>query len=200
MQGNVVLLYPQGLILLLITNSVQISNSQGQTQHYRCSERMVFGHVKRSGEVPHPVHSQMAQRTRHLPRDLLPVQISGLCWAANPTSRKYVPPCLISMGWGSLTAHSLAIFRNARWALCMRRGPWACKWNFTFPSWISGEKNSFIYIYTYSDPKVDRIFLEGAEFMLELCWMLAKEKKVVGILVVPPGTSKAGSWNMVLEG
>ena len=45
------------------------------------------------------------------------------------------------------------------------------------------------------------MFLEGAEFMLELCWMLAKEKKtVVGILVVPPGRSKTGSWNMVLEG
>ena len=41
----------------------------------------------------------------------------------------------------------------------------------------------FICIYIYSDPKVDRIFfLEGAEFMLEFCWMLAKEKKqVVGI-------------------
>ena len=34
----------------------------------------------------------------------------------------------------------------------------------------------YIYICVYSDPKVDRIFLEGAEFMLELCWMLAKEK------------------------
>ena len=79
-----VLLYPQGLILLLITNSVQISNSQGQTQHYRCSERMVFGHVNRSGEVPHPVHSQMAPRTRHLPRDLLPVQISGFVLSSKP--------------------------------------------------------------------------------------------------------------------
>ena len=30
--------------------------------------------------------------------------------------------------------------------------------------------------------------------------MLATEKTVVGILVVPPGRSKTGSWNMVLEG
>ena len=28
-------------------------------------------------------------------------------------------------------------------------------------------------LYIYSDPKGDRIFLEGAGFMLELCWMLA---------------------------
>ena len=43
--------------------------------------------------------------------------------------------------------------------------------------------------------------MEGAEFMLELCWMLAKEKEaVVGILRRPPGRSKPGSWNMVLEG
>ena len=60
----------------------------------------------------------------------------------------------------------------------------------------------YLYIYINSEPKVDRIiFLEGAEFMLELCWVLAKEKRpVVGILVVPPGRSKTGSSNMVFGG
>ena len=57
-----------------------------------------------------------------------------------------------------------------------------------------------ISVYIHSDPKVDRSFWR----VRNLCWNYVgcwpKKKTVVGILVVPPGRSKTGSWNMVLEG
>ena len=55
-----------------------------------------------------------------------------------------------------------------------------------------------IYIYNiYSDPKADRLFLEGEDLRWNYvgCWPL--KKVVVGIFRPPPGRSKSGSWNMV---
>ena len=56
-------------------------------------------------------------------------------------------------------------------------------------------------IYIYSDPIGDRIFFVGNGIYVGIMLDVGQRKKtVVGILVVPPGRSKTGSWNMVLEG
>ena len=58
-----------------------------------------------------------------------------------------------------------------------------------------------VCIYIYSDPTVDRIFFGGCGIYVGIMLDVGQRKKtVVGILVVPPGRSKTGSWNMVLEG
>ena len=53
-----------------------------------------------------------------------------------------------------------------------------------------GSPQGTIYIYIYSDPIGDRIFLQGMEFMLELCWMLAKEKNSSWNIGRPAGKVK----------
>ena len=157
-QLNVVLFPPQGFILLQITNSVQISNKQDQTQPTPLSWLTDFERIisvwscKTQLWGSHPSLLRLHKGLDIFREIFYQCRSQDLCWAANPTSRKYVPPCLIILGWGSLTEHSLAISRNARWALCMRRGPWGCKWNFTLSCLNLWQEMGRVVIYIPKDP------------------------------------------------